>query len=157
MTASIITQGLIEDLRQLNSEEIRVLVVEDNEMDAELLSKELEKLNFHVLLEKTAEDALEKIKASSSCPFQMIFLDLKLPQMDGVQFLREVRKYCPHIHVVLVTGYLDHGVLNEARKLGYVGLIEKPLQSGNLQDILMKHNLISSKVKQSTEITQPTS
>lgn len=79
--------------------------------------------------------ALSKLK---TCSFQMIFCDLQMPEMDGMDFLKEVKRIDPSLPVIIFTAF---GTINravEAMKYGAYDFIEKPVDTEKLKILLDK-------------------
>ena len=57
---------------------------------------------------------------------QAVFLDLVMPDVSGLEVLRQIREKSPHLPVVIVTGYASPSEVDEARRLGVADIIEKP-------------------------------
>lgn len=80
----------------------KVLVVDDEEVIRGFLSRFLSLEGFDV---KVAQDGLEAIEIASQAQFEIIFLDLKMPKMDGVETFRELKKIAPNAKYIMMTGY----------------------------------------------------
>ena len=119
-----------------------ILLVEDDPNDAELTLRALKKRNLanKVFLVKDGEEALEFIFATGryasrdiSVPPKVIFLDLKLPKVSGIEVLKKVKsdertKYIP---VVVVTSSQESRDMQECYKLGVNSYIQKPIEFEN--------------------------
>jgi CheY-like chemotaxis protein len=79
-----------------------VLVVDDEEFVRETLAEMLVDLDHRVVTVDGGREALEKV---SSGNFDLVFTDLAMPEMDGWETARAIRKSRPGLPVVLVTGY----------------------------------------------------
>jgi DNA-binding NtrC family response regulator len=80
----------------------RVLVVDDEEDFATAVVERLTRRGFEAAAAFSGAQALERLGESS---FDVVTLDLKMPGMDGLSALREVRKLDPHVQVVVLTGH----------------------------------------------------
>ena len=100
----------------------RVLVVEDNADVGQFASQMLSDLGFEAVLEPDASSALERLEHEQG-RFDLIFSDVVMPGMDGIEFGRTVRERWPVIPVVLTSGY-SH-VLAEETQHGFP-LLQKP-------------------------------
>lgn len=147
-----IVSKLITELRSLPSEaKVRatpaqpcVLVIEDNRFDAELMTMACESAGCVVTVAATGEDALTVFTTSMrpEVPsFDLVFLDLNLPKMDGVSVFKRIRAISSNMPVVLITSPINEPAIREAAKLGYVTLIEKPLNRDGLDQILTQHRI----------------
>lgn len=100
----------------------RVLIVEDNVDVGEFASQMLTDLGFETVLESDANAAIERLEEEGG-KFDLIFSDVVMPGMDGVEFGRVVRERWPMIPVVLTSGY-SH-ILAEEPQHGFP-LLQKP-------------------------------
>lgn len=118
-------------MNKKEKEKIKLLLVEDDEDFGSILTLRLAKRNFEVTIAPTAEEALAKLKEIS---FDVIVSDIKLPQMNGMEFLAEVRKLYNSLPVIMLTGYGSLESAKEAVKLNAVDYLLKPLDS--IDDLL---------------------
>jgi DNA-binding NtrC family response regulator len=81
---------------------LSVLVIDDEQVVRETLAEMLSDLDHKVVTADCGRDAMEKIAADD---FDLVFTDLAMPEMDGWETAREIRKQRPELPVVLVTGY----------------------------------------------------
>jgi PAS domain S-box-containing protein len=81
---------------------LRILVVDDEEPVRETLAEMLVAVNHSVELAGSGHEAVEKLRAGS---FDLVFTDLAVPEMDGWETARAIRKEWPNMQIVLVTGY----------------------------------------------------
>lgn len=84
------------------SSALSVLVVDDEAVVRETLAEMLAELDHKVVTAESGRDALEKV---SSVVFDLVFTDLAMPEMDGWETARAIRRQRPELPVVLVTGY----------------------------------------------------
>jgi CheY-like chemotaxis protein len=71
----------------------------------------------------TEEDALARVRTS---PYQLVFLDVRMPSIDGLTFLRRLRGYAKDTPVIVMTAHLDESLETEASKAGVYALLPKP-------------------------------
>ena len=81
----------------------------------------------------TAETGREGVELVKECEFDKIFLDLRLPDIDGSETLRQIREINPKVPVIVITGYPDPAIMKDAIRYGIAGVLEKPF---NLADIV---------------------
>ena len=111
----------------------KVLVVEDDTDDMEVLVKSLQKFNCTVVVAKTGEQAIKEITEDG---IDLIFLDLKLPMTPGVEVLETARGLLPQAQIVVVSGYPDSITHSQAIKKGAILALPKPLTEELLSSIL---------------------
>lgn len=90
------------------NEKITVLMVDDEEKFRETTRKILNKRGFNTILAASGEEAIEKISENPD----VVILDIKMPGIDGLEALKEIKKRAPEIPVIMLTG---HGAEDSAR------------------------------------------
>ncbi|MBN1345688.1 MAG: anion permease [Phycisphaerae bacterium] len=90
----------------------RVLLVDDEDAFRASLAKQLEVRGYRVFDVNNGEDAIKMVRHRHP---QVVVLDLKMPGMDGVQTLREIKRIRPEVQVIMLTG---HGSIETARVTG---------------------------------------
>jgi two-component system response regulator HydG len=109
----------------VNGSKAVILVVDDEAHIRESLDKTLAKEGFEVVQAATGQEALEILRERS---INLALCDLRMPVMDGMQFLRAARAMRPETEVVMMTGYGTVETAVEAIKLGAYDFIEKPFK-----------------------------
>lgn len=105
--------------------EKKILVVEDSPDLLELYSLALLKDGYYV---KTAASAEEAIKIFREENFPVVFLDLKLPHMDGVSLCKLLKEESPMVIPFAVTGYASVFELFKCREAGFEDYFTKPVK-----------------------------
>src|SRR5512136_524743 len=100
-----------------------VLIVDDEKNILLTLSQSLEVLQLETDTAINGEEALTKLKEKD---FGLILLDLRMPGIDGMEVLRQVREIRPDIRIIMISAYGTIEVAVEAMKLGAVDFIQKP-------------------------------
>lgn len=100
----------------------KILIIEDENETSKFLSLALKKADFEVEIAETGIKGLEKLKHTK---FDLIVLDLKMPEMTGDEVLKELRKIDPFIQVVVYTNYNDAPIMQKLINLGIDGFIKK--------------------------------
>ena len=117
------------ETHHLRRREPHVLVVDDDKVIRDLLRRLLEPEGYRVA---TASDGDEGLGHVSHAMPDLVLLDLKMPGMNGVEFLRRFREEHADIPVVVVTGYPDSDMMNRAMRYGPITLLAKPVDRGQL-------------------------
>ncbi len=102
--------------------EVKVLLIDDEETFRKALAQQLQTRGF-VVLDTAREDAIKIVRHQNP---EVVILDQKMPGMDGIQTLKEIKKIRPEVQVIMHTG---HGSIELARITGkndVLSFIEKP-------------------------------
>ncbi|MEA5113584.1 MAG: response regulator [Geobacteraceae bacterium] len=113
----------------------RILIVEDEENTRQALAKLLAREGFVVDSVGNGREALNFLRRQ---PVNLIVTDLKMPQMDGITFLRELKKHFPKSNVIMITAYGGVESYLEAMNLGAFEYINKPVQIEELKMVMKK-------------------
>jgi CheY-like chemotaxis protein len=92
-----------------------VLVVEDDAAVAEIYQLALQRGGYRVVVATDGIDCLEKVAADVPL---FIFMDIRMPRMDGIQALRELRSLDVGMPVVVLSNYDDPALIRQTRELG---------------------------------------
>src|SRR5262249_54537932 len=115
----------------MKAEEIDILLVEDNPNDAELTLRALRKseIGARLAIARDGAEALDYLMSSRPKP-KVVFLDLKLPKIDGIEVLRRVRadERTHSIPVVVLTSSQEERDISECYKLGVNSYVVKPVE-----------------------------
>ncbi len=103
----------------------RILIVDDEENFRHMLSVILIKEGYEVETAANGEEALQKVTAS---PFDQVLCDIRMPKMDGLEFLREMRKAGAETIIIMMSAYGTVDIAIEAMKLGAYDYISKPFK-----------------------------
>jgi two-component system nitrogen regulation response regulator NtrX len=102
----------------------KILIIDDEPGIRRTFASILEDEHYQVL---TAEDALIGIEILEREPVNLIFLDVLLPNLGGIEALERIRKEWPDIEVVVISGHANIDMAVRAVKLGAFDFLEKPL------------------------------
>lgn len=107
-----------------------ILVVDDDKLFLDTVSNTLTKEGYSVVVARSGYEAIQKVKQSF---FMLIILDIRMPELDGIETLKKIReiekKSRLKTAVIIITGYADEMAPVEAIKLGAVDYIFKPFDS----------------------------
>ncbi len=101
-----------------------VFIVDDDKDFAQGLAMLLQVEGYEVSLAYSGEEALETFKQND---FDITFMDIKLPGMNGVESFVEIRKFKPYAKVVMMTAFSVEQLLHQAIDGGALGVLNKPL------------------------------
>jgi DNA-binding NtrC family response regulator len=132
-------------------EDFRVLVVDDEDDFRETLVKRLQRRNLDVTGAESGEKALQLI---DKYLYDVVILDVKMPGIDGIETLREIKNRKPLIEVLMLTGHasVESGI--EGMKLGAFDYIMKPADIdklvGKMHEAYEKKATHDEKIRQAT-------
>jgi DNA-binding NtrC family response regulator len=107
-----------------------ILLVDDEVPFVEAMMRRLKKRNLTVLAAFSGHEAMDKLAEDSS--IDVVVLDVKMPGMDGVETLREVKKKFPLTEVIMLTGHATVETAIEGMKLGAFDYLMKPCDMDEL-------------------------
>ena len=113
---------------------MNILIVEDDKQVISTITQILERLGYQTDAAETGEDAVKKVKEKS---FDLILLDVYLPDTDAFQLIPLLGKINPKLKIVAMTGYDTAELEKEIRELGVLHYIRKPFTSNELKTLLM--------------------
>lgn len=111
----------------------RILIVDDEKNIRLTLKTALTKAGYEVETAVNGEDGLTKIKKDD---FPVVLLDMKMPGMDGIQFLKEIKGEEIETKVILITGYGSVETAVETLKLGAIDYLRKPFKPEEIIEIV---------------------
>lgn len=130
-------------------DELRVLIVDDEVEFLDTLAKRLSKRKLQVSCSTSGEDAIRILKDR---PFDVVILDVKMPGMDGIEALREIKRMCPLVEVIMLTGHANVEVAIQGMELGAFDYLMKPIDIDELlykvQDAHKKKSIQEEKIGQ---------
>ena len=103
-----------------------VMLVDDEVPFVEIMTKRLEKRSLQIISAYDGQEALEKLDKNRNV--DVVILDVKMPGMDGIEVLREIKKSYPLIEVIMLTGHATVETAIEGMKLGAYDYLMKPCE-----------------------------
>lgn len=113
-----------------------VWIIDDDQSIRWVIDKSLQKANFHTVLFESASKALIQLKkgATPNC----ILSDLRMPGIDGFEFLKQVKKISPDLPIIIMTAYSDLDTTVEAYQGGAFEYLPKPFDINEVVDLTQK-------------------
>ena len=109
----------------------KILLIDD---EVDFLSAMAERMEARDMKVSTASSAKEGLEKAMEGSFDAVILDLRMPEMDGIETLKKLKEKNPDLEVILLTGHatIKDGI--EAMKLGALDLLEKPADINTLTE-----------------------
>ncbi len=113
----------------------RILLVDDEETIRYALRETLITEGYNVDVAENGFQALERFKVM---PYDLLITDIKMPGMDGLQLVREVKKSNPCLKVISITAYGSLETVKEATRLGVAEFLSKPFKIREIKDVIIR-------------------
>jgi len=130
----------------------RVLVVDDDKVLQDSVKQALEYHHFNVDVADNGKQALNKVVKEK---YDLVVMDVNMPEMDGIEALGHIKKYDPSIIVIILTAYSNVGDAVKVVKEGAYNYLEKPISSDNLV-ALIKRALKARSLVETSFFSAPT-
>jgi len=117
-------------LSKINKERITILIAEDDESNYRLFKSILQK-DYQLI---HAWDGVEAVKLFQECQPHIILMDINMPNMNGYEATREIRKLSESVPIIAVTAYAYTSDKQKVMESGFNGYMSKPLHAGKLRD-----------------------
>jgi len=114
---------------------MKLLLIEDDEHVAHVLAEAFASQGHATAIRYTGEDGLAYLTRERP---DAVVLDVRLPRLDGVAVLRQIRATDPTLPVIIMTGLATPGEIAEVRRLGVTEIIEKPEVLRHFSDALAR-------------------
>ena len=145
--------------RYINPKDMRVLIVDDEEIAAEHARIVLDEVGIMADTCYTGEDALHMLEVQHTKheAYNLVLLDWKMPKMDGLDVAREIRKrYDSETTVIILTSFNWDEIMDEALHIGVDSFLAKPLFASNVIDeferLARKNNMSLYKEKKRADL-----
>jgi len=110
---------------------IRVLHVDDEPDFASAVGKRLARRGVHL---RTASGGGEALEALASEPFDVVLLDIKMPGMDGIKVLSEIKRQYPQVEVIMFTAHANTDIVISSLAMGACDYLLKPAAMEELME-----------------------
>jgi DNA-binding NtrC family response regulator len=112
---------------------VKTLIVDDDPIVLDSCKRVLEAEGFEVCLVPSADQALEVMKNNT---FDILLIDVKMPERDGMYLMRAVKKQWPEVPIVVMSGYPTPETIAEGLQLGAEEFIAKPFTPDEFLEIV---------------------
>jgi CheY-like chemotaxis protein len=129
-----------EDL--LGAEKHLILLVDDERSILILGERMLTSLGYRVAVAQNAQKAVEVVREQAGT-LDLVLLDLAMPNVDGIDCLRELRLVAPGLPVLLCTGHVEDETREMATTLGALGVLHKPFELNQLRAAVVEALLVA--------------
>jgi PAS domain S-box-containing protein len=126
---------LLDEKSQTNN--LKILIVEDDETSSELISIKVRKLTKEIIRVRTGTEAVQA--CSDNPDIDLVLMDIGMPDLDGYEATRQIRKFNPQVVIIAQTAYALSGDREKAIEAGCNDYISKPIQQDLLLALLKRY------------------
>ena len=112
-----------------------ILLVEDEDLVVEISRKMMARLGYQTRVAKNGQEAM-RISTNPEANFDLVLLDMKLPDLDAKEIFFAIKKVHPEVRVIIFSGYAIDGPVQEILDAGADGFIQKPFSFSTLSSKL---------------------
>jgi DNA-binding NtrC family response regulator len=107
----------------------KILIIDDEEIVRMSCERALQVEGFQTAVASSGSEGLEILEKE---PYDLVLLDLKMPDMDGMEVLGRIKSSWPDIYVIMISGYSTVDTAVQALRSGAVNFIQKPFDPNTL-------------------------
>ena len=112
---------------------LNILVVDDKKVIGDFFNLTMGYYGHHITV---VHDLPQTIKAVQEHPCDIAFMDMMMPDKDGVEILREVKAIAPQLAVVMMSGYSLDDKRQQCRQMGAVSCLKKPFEVDDIRRVV---------------------
>ncbi|OFW66810.1 MAG: hypothetical protein A2Y74_03480, partial [Actinobacteria bacterium RBG_13_63_9] len=113
---------------------VRILIVDDED---ELVSALVERLNLRGFQAEGVTTGAEALTRLAETPFDVVLLDVKMPELGGLEVIKKIKEERPNLEVILLTGHSSAQDAEKGKMLGAFDYLMKPVKIDDLIRILL--------------------
>ena len=117
-----------------NKKDLKVLVVDDSITVREMMKQQLKENGIQQI--KEAKNGKEAVQVFQAFRPELVFLDINMPEMNGVEVLSKVREIDPKANVIMLSSLGTKEKISETLEKGAKNFLMKPIENENLERIL---------------------
>ncbi len=115
---------------------VKVLIADDSSLMRVVLRNFIKKAGHEVIGE--AANGKEAVEKYNSLKPNAVFLDILMPEMDGLKALKKIKETDRFAKVIMCSSVLDNETIKKAKSIGVIEYIMKPFHEKDIQDVLKK-------------------
>ena len=116
----------------------RVMIIDDERAIRSLLKNAIKWQDYDMEIVGEAESGIEAINTIDEIRPHLVFVDIRMPFMDGIEFSRLARERYPRLKIIVLTAFDEFEYAREAIELGIINYLLKPLKISELKKALDK-------------------
>jgi len=127
----------------------KVLLVEDSEVNQVVGERTLREIGFEVELANNGEEAVELFMLNQ---YDMVFMDLQMPVMDGYEATIKIREMCDDTPIIALSASIFESEINKCIEIGMDGHLGKPLQKHKLYEVVNRYFILEKKLVENNNL-----
>jgi len=127
----------IEKDKEIQLKNLKILIVEDDEISYSLLTRTLQQISHEVIHAITGVEAVEACRNNPD--IDLVLMDIRMPKMDGNEATRQIRQFNKDVIIIAQTAYAFTGDSEKAIEAGCNDYISKPIDKTLLYELIKKH------------------
>ncbi|WP_417199178.1 ATP-binding protein [Bizionia sp.] len=133
------------NVTEIDLENIKILVVEDNKINQMITKKILNKMKLNCEIVDNGEEAVEKVRTEA---FDVVLMDIHMPGISGLEATKRIRKFNPDLTIFALTAVTIEDKMHEFDEAGFTDIISKPFKQEDFEKKLFE-TLIENKESKS--------
>lgn len=109
----------------------KIIIIDDDSLILRSIEKQLNKENFEIEL---INDPLAGLKRLENEKYSLLICDIRMKPITGLELLKIIKSTQPDIPVIIMTGFIDDGIMEKAKEIGYDDYLIKPFRKKSLTD-----------------------
>lgn len=126
-----------KDRPKKNKKQKTVLLVEDQKYNLLVLKMMLERIGIVVISAENGQEAVNLCRKNNE--FDLVFMDIKMPVMDGYKAMKEIKKILPDIKIIAETAYALAGDEKRILAAGFDDYLPKPITKESLETVITRN------------------
>lgn len=110
-----------------------ILSIEDSDFERKVIEEMMDDKNYDLIQAKSGQDGIEEYKENDP---DLVLLDLRLPDIDGLDAFEKIKQYDPNVKTIVVSIVREDETIDEAKEMGVEEYVEKPIDEEELMDTI---------------------
>lgn len=125
-------------MRELDNGSYRIIVADDEAIAREALATQIPKLIHDAQVVKVSANAFEVLEYLEAHEADLLLADIRMPMMDGLEMVKQLRRTCADMDIIIISGYADFRYAQQAIRYGVRDYLVKPVDTGALVNAVSK-------------------
>ncbi|PKL79541.1 MAG: hypothetical protein CVV25_07710 [Ignavibacteriae bacterium HGW-Ignavibacteriae-4] len=130
---------------------MKILICDDNEASRNILAEKLKTFNLDVTAAESGSEAINLLESAQNKPFEILLLDSKMPELDGIETIKLIRsnRNIQVVPIIIMITESDRGkILEQAKSYGINDYLVKPISSSKLLDSIITAKKLTSPTRE---------